>query len=205
MSPHEYRLSETRRAEPKFRPRIVKFDIDTVSAHSSYPSLPKVDIHYAMREFDGQLVLDSLKNGADGVVIAGTGSGSVVTGAAGTLEAMEEGLIVAVSTRSPNGGEQRSMDWNPLPSSARLRLILLFTCSRHTRACPTLGKDRLPPPHPGAHRPAAHDRFRLWAEQNECSFRGSHSRGDQPDLGVLGRLTRLWYVRSVDAVGQRGR
>lgn len=86
----------------------VKFDIDTVSAHSSYPSLPKVDIHYAMREFDGQLVLDSLKNGADGVVIAGTGSGSVVTGTAGTLEAMEEGLIVAVSTRSPNGGERGS-------------------------------------------------------------------------------------------------
>jgi L-asparaginase len=45
------------------------FDIERVSNDSSYPSLPNVDILYTMRQFDGQLVLDCLKNGAKGIVM----------------------------------------------------------------------------------------------------------------------------------------
>lgn len=57
-----------------------KFDLMAVTGHESYPSLPKVDILYAHREFDGNSVLDAMRRGAKGVVIAGTGSGAVPTG-----------------------------------------------------------------------------------------------------------------------------
>ncbi|KAF1934773.1 Asparaginase/glutaminase [Clathrospora elynae] len=79
------------------------FNINTVSAYPSYPSLPKVDILYAAREFDGRLVLDAQANGAAGVVIAGTGNGGIATGQEEIAEAMEKGLEVVVGTRSPYG------------------------------------------------------------------------------------------------------
>lgn len=79
------------------------FDIITVSNDSSYPSLPKVDILYTMREFDGQLVLDCLKNTAKGVVIGGTGNGGLPNGSSQVAEALAMGLIIVVSTRSPFG------------------------------------------------------------------------------------------------------
>lgn len=56
------------------------FNITLVSQHESYPSLPKVDILYAAREFDGYSVLDAMKRGAKGVVIAGTGNGGLPNG-----------------------------------------------------------------------------------------------------------------------------
>jgi L-asparaginase len=79
------------------------FDINTVSNYKSYPALPKVDILYAAREFDGKLVLDAQANGAQGIVIAGTGNGGVPTGQEEISEAMEKGLQVVVGTRSPYG------------------------------------------------------------------------------------------------------
>lgn len=79
------------------------FSITQVSTHSSYPGLPKVDILYAARQFDGKLVLDAHANGADGVVIAGTGNGGIPNGAAEVKEALEKGLQVVVGTRSPYG------------------------------------------------------------------------------------------------------
>jgi L-asparaginase len=56
-----------------------------------------------MRQFDGQLVLDSLKNGAKGVVIGGTGNGGLPNGSDQVAEALEKGLITVVGTRSPFG------------------------------------------------------------------------------------------------------
>lgn len=79
------------------------FDISAVSADPSYPALPKVDILYAAREFDGKLVLNAQFNGAQGVVIAGTGNGGVPTGQEEIAEAMEGGLQIVVGTRSPYG------------------------------------------------------------------------------------------------------
>ncbi|RDW73571.1 asparaginase [Coleophoma cylindrospora] len=79
------------------------FDIAIISNDSSYPSLPKVDILYTMREFDGQLVLDCLKNGAKGVVIGGTGNGGLPNGSRQITQALEMGLIIVVGTRSPFG------------------------------------------------------------------------------------------------------
>lgn len=57
-----------------------EFDLQTVSAHNSFPSLPRVDILYAAREFDGYSALDAMNRGAEGVVIAGTGNGGLVNG-----------------------------------------------------------------------------------------------------------------------------
>lgn len=78
------------------------FDIAKVSAYS-YPTLPKVDILYAAREFDGKLVLDAQANGAKGVVIAGTGNGGIPNGQAEISKALKGGLHVVVGTRSPFG------------------------------------------------------------------------------------------------------
>jgi L-asparaginase len=79
------------------------FDLGTVSAYPTYPALPKVDILYAAREFDGKLVLDAHANGAEGVVIAGTGNGGVPSGQEEIAEALDNGLQVVVGTRSPHG------------------------------------------------------------------------------------------------------
>jgi L-asparaginase len=79
------------------------FNIDTVSAYPTYPKLPKVDILYAAREFDGKLVLNAQARGAQGVVIAGTGNGGVPTGQEEIAEALETGLQIVVGTRSPYG------------------------------------------------------------------------------------------------------
>lgn len=80
-----------------------EFDLATVSADPSYPALPKVDILYAAREFDGNLVLDCLANGAKGVVIAGTGDGGLPNGADQVAKALAKGLHIVVGTRSPFG------------------------------------------------------------------------------------------------------
>lgn len=78
------------------------FDLAKVSNYS-YPTLPKVDILYAAREFDGNLVLNAQANGAKGVVIAGTGNGGLPTGETEVLKAVQGGLQVVVGTRSPFG------------------------------------------------------------------------------------------------------
>ncbi|KAL0933684.1 glutaminase-asparaginase [Colletotrichum truncatum] len=86
-----------------------KFDLVTVNNHESYPSLPKVDILFAHREFDGGLVTDAVKRGAKGLVIAGTGSGAVPTGKEEVAEAFENGTYIVVSTRSPYGASVPSL------------------------------------------------------------------------------------------------
>jgi L-asparaginase len=77
--------------------------LQEVSSHSSFPALPKVDILYAAREFDGKLVLDAQANGAEGVVIAGTGNGGIPSGEEEIAKALGKGLQIVVGTRSPFG------------------------------------------------------------------------------------------------------
>lgn len=74
-----------------------------MSSDPSFPALPKVDILYAARGFDGKLVLDAHANGAQGVVIAGTGNGGIPSGSDEIAEALEKGLQIVVGTRSPFG------------------------------------------------------------------------------------------------------
>lgn len=80
-----------------------RFDISLVSTHPSFPALPKVDILYAAREFDGKLVADAHANGAQGVVIAGTGNGGIPNSPKEIKESLEKGLQIVVGTRSPFG------------------------------------------------------------------------------------------------------
>jgi L-asparaginase len=87
-----------------------EFSLAEVSKHPSYPALPKVDILYAAREFDGKLVLDAHANGADGVVIAGTGNGGIPSGDDEIAEALDNGLQVVVGTRSPYGPSSPSVE-----------------------------------------------------------------------------------------------
>jgi L-asparaginase len=79
------------------------FDIDAVTAYPTYPALPKVDILYAAREFDGKLVLDAHANGAEGVVVAGTGNGGLPSCQRDIAEALASGLQIVVGTRSSFG------------------------------------------------------------------------------------------------------
>jgi L-asparaginase len=79
------------------------FSIEEISSDPSFPSLPKVDVLYATREFDGKLVLDAQANGAQGVVIAGTGNGGIPSGQEEIAEALDSGLQIVVGTRSPYG------------------------------------------------------------------------------------------------------
>lgn len=78
------------------------FDIAKVSAYA-YPTLPKVDILYAAREFDPKLVLNAQANGAKGVVIAGTGNGGIPGREDEITKALNSGLQIVVGTRSPFG------------------------------------------------------------------------------------------------------
>ncbi|KAH8707065.1 Asparaginase/glutaminase [Phaeosphaeriaceae sp. PMI808] len=79
------------------------FDISRVSKSKFFPGLPRVDILYAAREFNGKLVLDARANGAEGVVIAGTGNGGIPSGQEEIAEALKSGLQIVVGTRSPYG------------------------------------------------------------------------------------------------------
>jgi L-asparaginase len=62
-----------------------------------------VDILYAARQFDAELVLAAQANGAEGVVIAGTGNGGIPNGSANITQAMAAGLQVVVGTKNAFG------------------------------------------------------------------------------------------------------
>ncbi|KAJ4307542.1 hypothetical protein N0V94_009698 [Neodidymelliopsis sp. IMI 364377] len=80
------------------------FDLDVVSTHASYPGLPRVDILFAAREFDGNLIAPALAAGASGIVIAGTGNGGVVPAARDAIaEALDKGVQVVVGARTAFG------------------------------------------------------------------------------------------------------
>lgn len=58
---------------------------------------------YTTRRFDGRLTLNSLANGAAGIVIAGTGNGGISNRSDKIAEAMAQGLQVVVGIRLPYG------------------------------------------------------------------------------------------------------
>lgn len=78
------------------------WDLAKVSAYA-FPALPKVDILFAAREFDGKLIKSAIANGAKGIVIAGTGNGGVPNAQNETYDALDAGIPVVASTRSPFG------------------------------------------------------------------------------------------------------
>lgn len=82
-------------AQPTNKPY---FDISKLS------TLPKVDILYSYQDQDGSLVEAAVKNGAKGIVIAGTGNGSVPLRMEPAInEAIAQGVVVILSTRTGSG------------------------------------------------------------------------------------------------------
>ena len=71
---------------------------------SKYESLPKVVILYSYQDQDIGLLDAAVKDGAKGIVIAGTGNGSVPTSLKSKItELMENGIPVVRSTRTGSG------------------------------------------------------------------------------------------------------
>lgn len=73
--------------------------------------MPQVDIIYCSQSYDFEFIADAVKNGAKGIVLAGTGAGDIASGAdAYVANATAAGVHVVVSTKInvgavvPSGG-----------------------------------------------------------------------------------------------------
>lgn len=69
--------------------------------NSSYVNtIPQVDIIYCSQSYDFELIADAVKNGAKGIVLAGTGAGDIASGSdAYVANATAAGVITVVSTK----------------------------------------------------------------------------------------------------------
>ncbi|KAL4891226.1 Asparaginase/glutaminase [Aspergillus ambiguus] len=75
------------------------FDVRNVS------SIPRVDILYSYQDMHNDTLYDAVRNGAEGIVIAGSGAGSVSSSFDSAIADMVEsyGIPVVASTRTGNG------------------------------------------------------------------------------------------------------
>lgn len=113
-------------------------------AGKNYDILPRVDIIYTHCDDDGVLIEAAVKAGAQGLVYAGSGMGSIHTGAEQALmRAAAHGIAVVRSTRVSEG---RVLAANPKwdeagficggnlnPQKARILLQLALTCTKDTK------------------------------------------------------------------------
>lgn len=113
-------------------------------AGKNYTALPRVDIIYTHCDDDGVFVEAALKAGAQGIVYAGSGMGSIHKGAEQALmNAAAQGIAVVRSTRVSEG---RVLPANPKweaagfisggnlnPQKARILLQLALTCTHEPR------------------------------------------------------------------------
>lgn len=115
--------------------RASEFSIDTLE------KLPRVDVIYAHANMSADLVDAAVKNGAEGLVVAGVGDGNMTTPALEALtRAAQGGVVVVRSTRLPQGivlrnnevndderGFVASGELNPAKSRVLLQLALTKT------------------------------------------------------------------------------
>lgn len=113
-------------------------------AGKNYDILPRTDIIYTHCDDDGVLIEAAVKAGAQGIIYAGSGMGSIHCGAeAALLKAVQRGAAVVRSTRVSEG---RVLAANPKwdeagficggnlnPQKARILLQLALTCTHDTR------------------------------------------------------------------------
>ncbi|MCZ6867663.1 MAG: asparaginase [Chloroflexi bacterium] len=114
------------------------FDVEQIE------SLPRVDIVSSYAGSDALLVEAVRRNGSAGLVLAGVGGGSVESpGPKAAMEAMKEGMTVALASRTANGrvvmtpGKERDgfiVADNLLPHKARILLMLALTVTKDRRA-----------------------------------------------------------------------
>ena len=113
------------------------FSVETLAG---LPALPRVDILYDHQDAGSHLYDASIGAGVDGIVVAGTGNGSLSAGAqAGVQAAIEAGLLCVRCTRLPDGPVTASRDDAELgtihagrlnPQKARILLMLALTRTR---------------------------------------------------------------------------
>ncbi len=122
---------------------LKRHTVDSVFAGQSYTSLPRVDIIYTHCDDDGVLIEAAAAAGAQGLVYAGSGMGSIHQGAEPALQAAaEKGIVVVRSTRIAEG---RVVSVNPRwdaagfisggnlnPQKARILLQLALTKTNKT-------------------------------------------------------------------------
>ena len=117
--------------------------LQSVFAGKNYDILPRVDIIYTHCDDDGVLIDAAVKAGAQGIVYAGSGMGSVHCGAEQALvQAAKHGIIVVRSTRVSEGRVlPANSKWdeagfisggNLNPQKARILLQLALTQTHST-------------------------------------------------------------------------
>lgn len=118
--------------------------LQSAFAGKNYTALPRVDIIYTHCDDDGVFVEAALNAGAQGIVYAGSGMGSIHKGAERALiNAAAQGIAVVRSTRVSEG---RVLPANPKweaagfisggnlnPQKARILLQLALTCTKDTK------------------------------------------------------------------------
>ena len=118
--------------------------VNSVFAGKNYTSLPRTDIIYTHCDDDGILIEAAVNAGAQGIIYAGSGMGSIHCGAeAALLKAVQRGAAVVRSTRVSEG---RVLAANPKwdeagficggnlnPQKARILLQLALTCTHEPR------------------------------------------------------------------------
>jgi len=124
-----------------FEPMDRKVGPATGFSVDALDKLPRVDVIYAHANMSADLIDAAIKNGAQGLVIAGVGDGNMTTPALDALtRAAKEGIVVVRSTRLPAGvvlrnnevnddekGFVASGELNPAKSRVLLQLALTQT------------------------------------------------------------------------------
>jgi L-asparaginase len=124
-----------------FEPMDRKVGKSTEFAVDSLDKLPRVDIIYAHANMSADLIEAAVKNGAQGIVVAGVGDGNMTTPALEALAKLAKaGTVVVRSTRLPEGivlrnnevdddkmGFVASGELNPAKSRVLLQLALTKT------------------------------------------------------------------------------
>jgi L-asparaginase len=124
-----------------FEPMDKKVGKATGFSVDGLAKLPRVDVIYAHANMSADLIDAAVRNGAQGIVVAGVGDGNMTTPALETLEKVAKtGVVVVRSTRLPEGvvlrnnevnddkmGFVASGELNPAKSRVLLQLALTKT------------------------------------------------------------------------------
>jgi L-asparaginase len=124
-----------------FEPMDRKLGNATEFSVEGLDKLPRVDVIYAHANMSADLIDAAIRNGAQGIVVAGVGDGNMTTPALDALtKAAKNGVVVVRSTRLPSGivlrnnevnddekGFVASGELNPAKSRVLLQLALTRT------------------------------------------------------------------------------
>jgi len=105
-----------------------------------FESLPKVDVVLAYRDAPGYVIDAMVSNGVEGLIIEGTGAGSLTAGQTEAVERAKKKGVVVVATARTQGGRVQATPRraaagivpgdNLLPEKARILLQLALTVTR---------------------------------------------------------------------------